>query len=113
MKSNAPSLVASTAVDTVPCPEITTIGVDLDDMPEPLQHLDAVHAGHLDVEEHQVGRLALGLRDAVLAGGRGQHLVALVLEDHLQRIADRGFVVDDQQSRFHYFQRTIIRRLRR
>ena len=27
MKSNAPSLVASTAVETVPCPEITTTGV--------------------------------------------------------------------------------------
>ena len=31
---------------------------------EPLQHVEAVHAGHLDVEEDEVGRLALEQGDA-------------------------------------------------
>ena len=39
--------------------------------------------------------------DAFLAGRRQHHVVALVLEDHLQRVADRGLVVDDQDAWFH------------
>ena len=73
----------------------------LDDMTQPLQHLEAVHARHLDVEEHQVRRFALGLRNALFAGRRRQDVVALVLEDHLQRVADRGFVVDDEDAWLH------------
>ena len=37
---------------------------------QPAQHLEAVDAGHLDVEEHEVGRLALGDREAFRAGRR-------------------------------------------
>ena len=49
-------------------------------VPQPLQHFDPVHAPHLDVEEHEIGRVAFDLLDAFFAGGRVQHLVALVLE---------------------------------
>ena len=39
---------------------------------DPLQHLEAVHARHLDVEEHEVGRLALDQREPFLAGRRAR-----------------------------------------
>ena len=63
------------------------------------QHLDAVHARHLDVEQDEVAALALGQREAFLAGGGADELVVLVLEDHPQRVADGGLVVDDQDAR--------------
>ena len=80
---------------------MTTIGVDLDQVPQLLQHLEAVHARHLDVEKHQVGRFALDQLDAFLAGRRQHHVVAVVFERHLQRLADRGVVVDDQDAWLH------------
>ena len=73
---------------------------DLDEVPQLLQHFEAVHARHLDVEEHQVGRLALDQLDAFLAGGRLHHVVAVVFERHLQRVADRRLVVDDRMRGF-------------
>ncbi len=101
MKSNAPLRVASTAVLTVPWPEIITTGSVSLRGAEALEHLEAVHAGHLDVEEHEIERLALGQGDAIGSGGGEQALVALVLEDHLQRLADARFIVYDQDARFH------------
>ena len=98
MKSNAPFLVASTAVLIVPWPEMMTTGSASFIVAQPLEHLDAVHAGHLDVEQHQVRRLALGQREPLLAGRRAEELVAFVLERHPQRVADRRFVVDDQDA---------------
>ena len=65
---------------------------------QPLEHLDAVHARHLDVEQHEVGRFALGEREPFLAGGGADELVAFVLERHPQRVADGGFVVDDEDA---------------
>ena len=41
------------------------------------QHLHAVHAGHLDVEEHGVGPLALDGGEAVLSAGRADELIIL------------------------------------
>ena len=35
---------------------------------EACEHVKAVHAGHLDVEQHEVRRLALGQRQTLLAG---------------------------------------------
>ena len=98
MKSNAPFLVASTAVLIVPWPEMTTTGSVSFIAAEPIEHLDAVHARHLDVEDDQVGRLALGEREPFLAGGGADELVAFVLERHPQRIANRRFVVDDEDA---------------
>ena len=60
-----------------------------------LQHLEAVHPGHLDVEEYELGRIAVDEREPVLTGRRAVHLVAFVFENHPQRIADGGFVIDD------------------
>ncbi len=64
MKSNAPAFVASTAVVTVPWPEMITTGSVSFGRLEPLQRVEAVHAGHLDVEEYEIRCVALGHRDA-------------------------------------------------
>ena len=98
MKSNAPSLVASTAVLTVPWPEMMTTGSASLTWPDPLQRLEAVHARHLDVEEHEIRRLALDERQPLRTARRLQHVVALVLEDHPHRPPDLRFVVDDQNA---------------
>ncbi len=100
MKSNAPFFVASTAVLIVPWPETTIDRQRLVHRAQPLEHLDAVHAGHLHVEQHEVGRLALGERQPFLAGRGAEELVALVLEGHPQRVADGGLVVDDEDAGF-------------
>ena len=62
MKSNAPFLVASTAVLIVPWPETTTTGSASFMARSRVEHLEAVHARHLDVEQHEIRRLALGER---------------------------------------------------
>ena len=60
MKSNAPELASPRRpCSTVPCPEMMTTGSDSFDCANPLQHLEAVHARHLDVEKDEVGRVAL------------------------------------------------------
>ena len=63
------------------------------------QHLHAVHAGHLDVEEHGVGPLALHRSQAILAADGADELIILVLEDHLQRVTNGGLVVNDEDAR--------------
>ena len=63
-------LVASTAVLIVPWPEIDHDRQRLVHRAQPLEHLEAVHARHLDVEQHEVGRLALGQREPFLARSR-------------------------------------------
>ena len=65
---------------------------------EALEHLEAVHARHLHVEQDEIGRLALGQRQAFLAGGRADELVAFVFERHAQRVANGGLVVDHQDA---------------
>jgi len=83
---------------------------------QPLEDLDAVHAGHLHVEQHQIRRLALGQRQAFLSGGGADDVVALVLERHLQRVADRRLIVDYEDAGFRHVdgrQRLIGARSRR
>ena len=89
MKSNAPSLRRFDRGGDVGVAGDDDDRRDLDDVPQLLQHFEAVHARHLDVEEDQVGRFALDQLDALFAGGGEHHVVALVLEGHLQRVADR------------------------
>jgi hypothetical protein len=65
------------------------------------ERLEAVHARHLDVEEDEVGRFALGDGQALGAGSSGEALVTLVLEDHPHAVPDAGIIVDDQEPRGH------------
>ena len=101
MKSNAPRRVACIASVIVPWPEIITTGSVSSTLADLGEHFEAVHARHLDVEQHDVGRFAPDLRDAVRAGRGADELVVLVFEDHPQRVADRRLVVDDQDAGFH------------
>ena len=68
---------------------------------EPLQDLEPVHLRHLDVEEDEVRRLLLGDLQPHRAARGEEHLVPLVLEDHLEGGADRVVVVDDEHPGLH------------
>src|SRR5688572_14956099 len=64
-----------------------------------LDQVQAAHARHVHVGDHQVHALQLGeLERLVAARGLG-HLVADVLEHLAHDLADRGDVVDDHYSR--------------
>ena len=63
-----------------------------------LEQLQAVHSRHLDVEEREI-EAPVGKRvQRGLAALRGANVVILVLEDALERAANRGVVVDDEDA---------------
>src|SRR5207244_10809010 len=61
---------------------------------------DAVHAGHSDVHEHNVGMELPGAPYRLLAvGGLAHHVeVRFAVEDEVEAGADEGLVVDDQDA---------------
>jgi hypothetical protein len=63
-----------------------------------IEDLEPVHAGHLHIEQHQVRPLALREREPFLARRGADELVPFVFEGHLQRIANGGLVVNDQNA---------------
>ena len=69
---------------------------------DPLEHFEAVHARHFDVEKHEIGWIALDQREPFLAGCGADELIALILERPPHRIADARFVIDDQNPGFHH-----------
>ena len=65
------------------------------------QHLEPVHAGHLEVDEGEVGgRLGHGL-ERLGAGRRGDHLEAVPAERDRQELAEALVVVDDEDALDH------------
>ena len=76
-------------------------GQRLVDLPDLLQRFEPVLPAHLDVEEHEVGRLALDERQRLGAARRLLHVVPLVLEDHPDRPADLRLVVHHHDASFH------------
>src|SRR5438093_890005 len=60
------------------------------------QELEAVHLGHHDVEQQQVGAFLLELPHEPLATGRDDDLVAVLLEDPHERADQRLVVVGDE-----------------
>ena len=59
------------------------------------------HLRHMEIEQHQVHvRLVQHFVGELRVGG-GHHVVAHPPEHPLQRPAQRGLVVDDQDPRFH------------
>ncbi len=62
------------------------------------QELEAVHLGHLDVEHDGVGGALGYFGEGLGAVARLLHPVAFVLQDHVQAVADCGFVVDHQHG---------------
>ena len=69
--------------------------------PQLAEHLQTVHSGHLDVEYDQIWTLTLRHDQPLWAVRRPDHLVALVLEDHPQGIADRRLIIDHENARLH------------
>ena len=62
-----------------------------------LEHLDAVHPGQSDVEEHEVDRGGAHDLERARAIGRVDEVV-VVLEDQPERLADTEIVIDDQDD---------------
>ena len=67
--------------------------------PQPAAHLVAVHLGHHDVEQHQVGMNLHGQDKRLSAGGGEVQIIAIGREQRLQVHAIEWIVVDDQNDR--------------
>src|SRR4029079_2464831 len=65
---------------------------------QPAKDLESVHAGQPDVEDDQVGSLARGELEALLARSGDRDLVALLLEGVLDASRDGELVFDDQDG---------------
>lgn len=63
--------------------------------------LDAVHAGHDDVGEEEVGKPGLGGLDGLIAAVNGGYLVTTAVEDDAQGIGDDAFVIGNKDSGAH------------
>ena len=70
----------------------------LGDLLDLLERLHAVQAGEPDVEEHDFIGLACEFEEAFFAAFDGVAGVAFVFQDAGERLADGGFVVDDEDS---------------
>jgi hypothetical protein len=69
---------------------------------QPSQRLDAIDAGHLDVEKDQMRAEAVVLAQPIESVRHGVNRVAFVLEQLPERLANAGFVIDDENAtRFH------------
>ena len=62
---------------------------------------EAVHSRQHDVDQHDVGGVALERLDGVLAGRGRLHRPALVFEGQLERAPDPLVVLDCQDARTH------------
>ena len=63
---------------------------------DPLAHRDAVHVGHLDVEQHAIGPLAIEGHECVGAAAREHHEVALTLQRRARHGPADLVVIDDE-----------------
>jgi hypothetical protein len=62
------------------------------------QHLEAVHAGQIDVAGNQVGQLAARRRHPARAVGRSERCVAIRAEQERHQFDVGGIVFDDQDT---------------
>ena len=63
-----------------------------------LKHLQAVHIGQHEVENHQVVIGGVRMLQRHAAGSRRVHRVARALKAAAQKVGDTFFVLDDQNS---------------
>ena len=97
-KSKAPSLVARTAASMVPWPEMMMtsgrgFGVHGADL---VEGFEAVAVGQPDVEQHDVVDGVAREDEGFGGGAGGGDGVAFFAEDLFERVANLGFVVDDE-----------------
>ena len=71
---------------------------------ELLQHLVAVHVGHHDVEQHDVGRRGQADGQRLLAAGGHQHLM-VAAERLMQRLDVQRLIIDQQHASLPRLQR--------
>ena len=99
-KSAAPSLIACTASLTVACPPMMSTGTSrvASSFLNPLERLEPAHVRKLHVEEGEIDRHVRAGEDGQPLLGRlaGQHVIALPLEDELQRATNVLLVIDDE-----------------
>lgn len=64
------------------------------------QDVEAAHPGHLDVEEHEIGRVVVEERNGLRSGRRFAHELETIvrLERSPQAAPRRGLVVHDRDS---------------
>ena len=72
--------------------------VDLSDTPK---NVESVHSRHLDVKEDERRTVTLDAHESFLSTCRKDTFISVILENHLQRVANRSFVVDHENARFH------------
>jgi hypothetical protein len=92
--------MAATAVCTSPKAVISTTTTSLPFSAQLAQQIDARHARHLEVREHEVRRLLLDLAQRLESVGGYLHLVALVAEQGTEGVAGVRLVVDDEDGDF-------------
>ena len=66
-----------------------------------LHHLDAVHIGQAQVEQHNARRLRRGGGDGGMGGLHGHMAQAVRLERGDDKVADGGVVLNNQDERFY------------
>ena len=99
-KSNAPRRVASTAVSTVPCPDIMTTGQSSRGSADHSRSSVMPSVSGIQMSSSTRSGALARARGARLAGVGGHiHFVALLGEDLLQQPADVRLIVDHQNSR--------------
>src|ERR1700676_1736323 len=69
--------------------------------PDPSAGLDAVDAGHHDVEDDQIGTLLLDLGKAGLSVRGNGHVVALDAQVHGHDVQEAGVIVNHQDASTH------------
>ena len=68
---------------------------------QPAQHVEAIHASHLHVTEHEVRPKPVVFRKPIMPIGDRTNLVSFVLEQLTQGGANWCFVIDDENATVH------------
>ena len=99
--------IALTAVSSTPRAVTMMTMISSSRLLDLLQHLQAVDAGQLDIEQHQVGGLLPDQPQGILPGAGGKDLVSLLLQVLLQGPADQMLVIDHQDFLFTHHQSSL------
>ena len=67
---------------------------------EALANLDAIHLGHHDIQQHQVGLMGTGQFQRCFAVSGGENVVAVHRETRLQDVHVHRLIVHDEELRW-------------
>ena len=91
--------MASTADSVVPCAVIRMTVVSGRELAHLVEQLEARHARHADVADHQVPVVALEGDQRLAGRATGADVVTVALQEDLEELLHAGLVVDDQDPR--------------